>query len=84
MYDPRSITESQAIELLAETAKKEANSIIHNFEQEDIQVLDGRFGPYIKHAGTNYKIPKGTDAKALDLNACQEIIANTKPTRKKR
>ena len=84
VYDPRSITESQAIELLAETAKKEANSIIHNFEQEDIQVLDGRFGPYIKHAGTNYKIPKGTDAKALDLNACQEIIANTKPTRKKR
>ena len=84
VYDPRSITESQAIELLAETAKKEANSIIHNFEQEDIQVLNGRFGPYIKHAGTNYKIPKGTDAKALDLNACQEIIANTKPTRKKR
>ena len=84
VYDPRSITESQAIELLAETAKKEANSIIHNFEQEDIQVLDGRFGPYIKHAGTNYKIPKGTDAKTLDLNACQEIIANTKPTRKKR
>ena len=84
VYDPRSITESQAIELLAETAKKEANSIIHNFEQEDIQVLNGRFGPYIKHAGTNYKIPKGTDAKTLDLNACQEIIANTKPTRKKR
>lgn len=84
VYDPRSITESQAIELLAETAKKEANSIIHNFEKEDIQVLDGRFGPYIKHAGTNYKIPKGTDAKTLDLNACQEIIANTKPTRKKR
>lgn len=84
VYDPRSITESQAIELLTETAKKEANSIIHNFEQEDIQVLDGRFGPYIKHAGTNYKIPKGTDAKTLDLNACQEIIANTKPTRKKR
>ena len=84
VYDPRSITESQAIELLEETAKKEANSIIHNFEQEDIQVLDGRFGPYIKHAGTNYKIPKGTDAKALDLNACQEIIANTKPTRKKK
>ncbi len=84
VYDPRSITESQAIELLTETAKKEANSIIHNFEKEDIQVLDGRFGPYIKHAGTNYKIPKGTDAKTLDLNACQEIIANTKPTRKKK
>ena len=84
VYDPRSITESQAIELLAENAQKEANSIIHNFEQEDIQVLNGRFGPYIKHAGTNYKIPKGTDVKALDLNACKEIIANTKPTRKKR
>ena len=84
VYDPRSITESQAIELLAENAQKEANSIIHNFEQEDIQVLNGRFGPYIKHAGTNYKIPKGTDAKALDLNACKEIIANTKPTRKKK
>ncbi len=83
-YDPRTITEQQAIELILQNAEKEANKFIRNFEAEDIQVLNGRFGAYIKHAGANYKIPKGTDAQSLDLAACKEIIANTKPTGKKK
>ncbi|MDO4736536.1 MAG: type I DNA topoisomerase [Bacteroidia bacterium] len=84
VYNPRTITQDEAISLLQENAQKEANKFIHNFEEEDIQVLNGRFGAYIKHAGANYKIPKGTDPKELDLAACKEIIANTKPTGKKK
>ena len=80
LYDPRTIDEKTAIELIEEHARKEAEKFIAHFEAEDIQVLNGRFGAYIKHAGENYKIPKGTDARTLDAAACLEIIANTKPS----
>ena len=79
-YDPRTIDEQTAIALIEEHARKEAEKFIAHFEAEDIQVLNGRFGAYIKHAGENYKIPKGTDAKTLDAAACLEIIAKTKPS----
>ncbi len=79
-HDPRTVTLETAIALIEEHAKKEAEKFIANFEAEDIQVLNGRFGAYIKHGGANYKIPKGTDAKSLDAAACLEIIANTKPS----
>ena len=79
-YDPRTIDAQTAIALIEEHARKEAEKFIAHFEAEDIQVLNGRFGAYIKHAGENYKIPKGTDAKTLDAAACLEIIAKTKPS----
>ena len=80
VHDPRTIDEQTAIAVIEEHARKEAEKFIANFEAEDIQVLNGRFGAYIKHGGENYKLPKGTDAKALDVAACLEIIANTKPS----
>ncbi len=79
-YDPRTVDEHTAIELIEEHARKEAEKFISHFEAEDIQVLNGRFGAYIKHGGENYKIPKGTDAKTLDAAACLEIIAKAKPS----
>ena len=84
LYDPRTIDEQSAIELIEEHQKKEAEKFIAHFPDEDIQVLNGRFGAYIKHGGENYKIPKGTDAKTLDAAACLEIIANTKPSGSKK
>ena len=45
------------------------------FQDEDIAVINGRYGPYIKHAGKNFRIPKGTDAAALTLEQCKEFIA---------
>ncbi len=54
------------------------------YKDSDIQVINGRYGPYIKHAGSNYKIPKGTDAARLTEEACLEIINNSKPTEKGR
>ena len=79
-HDPRTVSLETAIALIEEHAKKEAEKFIAHFEAEDIQVLNGRFGAYIKHAGENYKIPKGTDAKALDAAACLEIISSSKPS----
>ena len=61
---------SQALEKLA------VNPLIAEFKDGEIQVLNGRFGPYIKSGGSNYKIPKGVDAASLTQEKCQEIIDN--------
>ena len=83
-YDPRTIDQESAIAVIEEHTRKEAEKFIAHFETEDIQVLNGRFGAYIKHGGENYKIPKGTDAKTLDAAACLEIISKTKPSGSKK
>ena len=80
LYDPHTVDLETAINLIEEHARKEAEKFIAHFEAEDIQVLNGRFGAYLKHGGENYKLPKGTDAHTLDAAACLEIIARTKPS----
>lgn len=80
LYSPYTITVEEAIALIEESLKKEAEKFINEFPEHDIQVLNGRFGAYIKHGGENYKIPKGTEAKELTLEECLEIIKNTKPS----
>ena len=49
----------------------------------DVIVTKGKYGPYIKHAGGNYRIPGGTDAAALTEEACKAIIAGSSPTGRK-
>jgi len=81
--DPLSITLEQSIELIeADQAKVLANTPILNYTASDIAVINGRYGPYIKHAGNNYKIPKGTDIALLTEDACKEIIESSQPTQK--
>lgn len=57
-----------------------SNQIIKEFADADISIINGRYGPYIKHGGSNYKLPKGTDAYTLDEQACKQIIADSKPS----
>ena len=64
--------------------EKDANIMIHNWEKEGIQVLNGRYGPYIKVGKLNYKIPKGETAEHLSLDRVKEIIADSEPTGKGR
>ena len=64
--------------------KSAASSVMTEYPDNDIQIINGRYGPYIKHAGSNYRIPKGTDAATLTETACLEIINNSKPTEKVR
>jgi len=73
--NPYTVTIERAIELIEEKRKKESEKFIKTFEKEEIQVLNGRFGPYIAHAGANYRIPKGKDPAALSLDDCKTIIA---------
>ena len=73
--NPYTVTIERAMELIEEKRKKEHEKFIKIFEKEDIQVLNGRFGPYITHAGANYRIPKGNDPASLSLDDCKTIIA---------
>lgn len=86
--DPSSIDEKRAIELIEEKREKDRNKYIKTFENEDIQILNGRWGPYISHKKKNYKIPKDKDAKELTLEDCKKIIKESgtkkKTTRKKK
>ena len=83
--DPLKIDLEACIAIIDDSINKKGNEIIHEFKDADIQVINGTYGPYIKHAGSNYKLPKGTDATALTEEKCKEIINTTEPTgRKKR
>ncbi len=73
--DPHDISEERAIEVIQLKRKKDAEKIIRIFEEDpEIQVLNGRWGPYIKHGKNNVKIPKDMDAKELTLDDCRKII----------
>lgn len=76
--DPVTIDEERAIQIIEEKRKKESERIIKEFEQDPtIQVLNGRYGPYIAHGKTNYKIPKTVDPKSLTFEQVKEIISGT-------
>lgn len=83
--DPLKIDLESCIKLIDESLNKKSGGIIAEYTESDIQVIDGNYGPYIKHAGSNYKIPKGTDPTTLTEDKCKEIINSSEPTgRKKR
>ena len=75
--EPAALTLQEACELIEAKRQKDANKTIKTFDEEpDIQVLNGRYGPYIASAGKNYKIPKTVaDPAALTLAEVKEIIA---------
>ena len=77
--DPLKIELDEAITLIEEKIENEKNKFIHIFkhEKDEIQVLNGPYGPYIKAGKRNVKIPKGVEPKSLTLEKCLEII-NTK------
>ncbi len=83
--DPLKITLDECAAVIEEGLNKTAaNSVMAEYQDSDIQVINGRYGPYIKHAGSNYRIPKETDAASLTEADCLEIINNSKPTEKGR
>ncbi len=75
--DPYSLTEEQAVKLIEDSRDKEARKLIAEFPDSGIQVLNGRFGPYIKKGCDNYKIPKKKDPQTLTEEDCVEIIEKT-------
>jgi DNA topoisomerase-1 len=76
--DPYTITLDKTIELIQNKRVADANKLIKAFDENpDIQVLNGRFGPYIKAGKKNVKIPKGKEPIELTLEECVELAANT-------
>ena len=79
--DPLKITLAECEEIISKQKDTTVTgSIIADFQASGIQVLSGRYGPYIKHGGENYRIPRGTDAATLSEEDCKKIIAEGKPT----
>ena len=73
--DPLTVGLEECGRIIAEAAGKEsAISVIKEFKAHDIRILNGRYGPYIKHDESNYKIPSGVDVAALTEAECQKII----------
>jgi len=82
-HDPYTVTLEEALMVVAEKKLADANRIIQDFTEAGIQVLNGRYGPYITDGNKNARIPKGDDPTALDLETCQRLIAEA-PEKKSR
>lgn len=77
-YDPFEVDIDMAIPLITDKRKKDAEKIIKTFtEDTDLQILNGRYGPYIAYKKSNFKIPKGTAPESLDFEASMKIVNST-------
>jgi DNA topoisomerase-1 len=82
--DPYTVDQERAIELIEAKRKADAEKFIKSFDENpDVQVLSGRYGPYIKVGKKNVKIPKGTEPKNLTLKECLALAENA-PEKKRR
>lgn len=73
--DPYNITYEQAMELVAAKKEFDANKHIKDFPGTDIEVLNGRYGPYITDGTKNAKIPKDKEPASLTQKECEELLA---------
>ena len=76
--DPLSITLQDAIVLIAKKRKQEEEKHLKKFD-DDLEILNGHWGPYIAYKGKNYRIPKNQRETATDLTLeqCMEIVNNS-------
>jgi DNA topoisomerase I len=80
--DPYTISLAQALQLIRDKEEAAANRIIKQWDGAEVQVLNGRFGPYISDGKLNGKIPKDREPASMTLEECQQILAESgKPVR---
>ena len=72
--DPYTVTLERALELIRLKQEADANRIICDFTDAGIQVLNGRYGPYITDGKKNAKVPKDRDPKSLTLEECRQLL----------
>jgi len=75
--DPLSVTIGDAVRLIEEKRKQDSQKHLKSFSEDDkLQVLNGRYGPYLAYNGKNYRLPKSMHERAKDLTyeECMEII----------
>ncbi len=74
--DPLQITLEEAVQLIKAKQENEAKKHLKKFDEDpDMEIMNGRFGPYISYKGSNYKIAKTQDPEKLTYQDCQDIIA---------
>jgi DNA topoisomerase-1 len=78
--DPYTLSAERAIEIINEKNETEKKKVIRDFGE--IQVLNGRYGPYLTKEKQNYRIPKGTDAEKLTKEECIKIIEKSSKNKK--
>ncbi len=86
-YDPHDIEIDEAIDVIIAKRKSDAEKLIKAFEENpEYQILNGRWGPYLKAGKENVRIPKELDPASLTLDECIKLAeeAKTKPKRKGR
>ena len=75
--DPMAITLEEAIELIEDKRKQETQRHLKTFEEDPkLEIMNGRYGPYLSYDGKNYRLPKAMHAKAaeLTLEECMKIV----------
>lgn len=87
--DPYTITLDRALDLIAEKKRIEAERVIQRFEHDDpdtnaIEVLRGRFGPYVTDGERNARVPKDIEPEHLDLDACKKLLESAPPKKNRR
>ena len=78
--DPLAFTLEEAIKLIEEKRKQEAEKLLRVFVEDDkLEVLNGRFGPYLSYDGVNYRLPKAMHERANELSyeECMKVIETT-------
>ena len=77
--DPMTVSADRCVELILAKRQAEIDKYIKTFsERPEVQLLNGRWGPYLVMDGNNFKLPKGTDAPSLTLEECLAIAADPK------
>jgi DNA topoisomerase-1 len=77
--DPYTVELDRALECIRLKKEADANRIIQDFGVDNIQVLNGRYGPYITDGKRNARIPKDSDPKTVTLELCRELLAAAPP-----
>ena len=81
--EPQTVSLEKARQLIAEKIQADLEKVIRVYADEGIQILKGRWGPYITDGEKNARIPKDTDVETLDLATCQDLLAKA-PDKKPR
>ena len=72
--DPLEVSEEQAIDIILEKRKKDAEKLMKTFDENpDMKILNGRWGPYIEFGKLNVKIPKGKEPLELTYDECKAL-----------